>query len=125
MLALGNDTGNPKPTAYCYNEGTGLWSSAGTRSISRFIPVSVLLPNGKVLLAGGYVGGCCIGASGTGIARSVHDALAGGGKIDFVYGVDDASGLSLDNRRARAISTMFSSEHSSVIAESTAASSGA
>ena len=73
VLALGEDTENPKPTAYRYNEGTGLWSSAGTPSISRFSPVSVLLPSGKVLLAGGYVGGCCIGPSGTYATAEVLD----------------------------------------------------
>ena len=91
---------------------------------------------------GSIVGHSPIVVLACGIARSVHDALAVGGKIDFVYGVDDASGLSSDhrrapnerlfsppratgNRRTRVIPAMFPSEHWSVIAEGTAGSSGA
>ena len=73
VLALGDDTGDPKPTAYRYNEGTGSWSSAGTPSISRFSPVSVVLSSGKVLLAGGYVGGPGV-ASGTYATAEVFDS---------------------------------------------------
>lgn len=75
VLMLGDDNG-PPPTAYRYREGTGAWSNAGNPSIARFQTWAVLLPNGKVLVPGGYIGGCCIGPAGTYSSAEVYDPVA-------------------------------------------------
>lgn len=53
------------PTAYLYNETTATWMAAGSPSIARFSGTATLLNSGKVLLLGGYNGGCCNGPKAT------------------------------------------------------------
>lgn len=44
-------------SAEVYNPATGIWARTGSMNQSRFAPAMALLPNGKVLAAGGYGGG--------------------------------------------------------------------
>src|SRR5205085_11492869 len=53
------------PTGYLYNEATANWTTTGSPSIVRYSGTATLLSSGKVLLVGGYNGGCCSGPKAT------------------------------------------------------------
>jgi len=72
ILAFGENSTIPA-TAYRYRESTGLWTAAGDLSIGRFQPASALLPNGKVLVTGGYNNQCCAGPTGTYATAELFD----------------------------------------------------
>ena len=59
VLAAGGEysTNNPfsgSPTAELYDPATGQWTQTGDLSSGRFFQTATLLPDGKVLLAGGF-----------------------------------------------------------------------
>lgn len=65
-LVVGDDVSRlVTPTAYLYNEATARWTAAGNPSIARYSGTATLLNNGRVLLVGGYNGGCCDGPRAT------------------------------------------------------------
>ena len=53
----GGDTNAPTTTAELYNPATGTWSPANPLNTARTDAAATLLPNGKVLVAGGSPGG--------------------------------------------------------------------
>ena len=66
VLVVGDDAaGTVIPTGYIYNESAATWTPTGPPSIRRFSSTVTLLPSGKVLMAGGYNGGCCNGRKAT------------------------------------------------------------
>ena len=66
VLVVGDDAADTViPTGYIYSESTANWTPTGPPSIRRFQPTVTLLPSGKVLMAGGYNGGCCNGPKAT------------------------------------------------------------
>ncbi|HEY9232082.1 MAG TPA: kelch repeat-containing protein [Blastocatellia bacterium] len=66
VLVVGDDTSSLiTPTGYLYNEATAAWTATGTPSIARYSGTATLLNSGRVLLVGGYNGGCCSGPKAT------------------------------------------------------------
>lgn len=66
VLVVGDDTsGSANPAACLYNEATSTWTAARPPAIARYSTTVTLLPSGKVLMVGGYNGGCCSGRNGT------------------------------------------------------------
>src|SRR5204862_2627956 len=51
VLAEGGNL--PHPTAEVYNPATGIWSYTGSMVAARSSPTATLLPDGRVLVAGG------------------------------------------------------------------------
>src|SRR5262249_34043037 len=56
VLVAGGDTGSnvALSTAELYNPSTGTWSSTGAMATARESHTATLLPNGKVIVAGGF-----------------------------------------------------------------------
>ena len=52
-----DDVNTILPTAELYDPATGTWSITGSLNVSRYSFTTTLLPNGKVLAAGGYLRG--------------------------------------------------------------------
>jgi N-acetylneuraminic acid mutarotase len=75
VLVAGGYTGNnPDGTslssAELYNPATGTWTNTGSLNIARYYHQAVLLPNGKVLVAGG------IGNSGFPSSEEIYDPVS-------------------------------------------------
>jgi len=51
-MVAGGEGGNN--TAELYNMTNGSWSYTGSMNVSRYLHAAILLPNGKVLVAGGF-----------------------------------------------------------------------
>jgi hypothetical protein len=61
-------------TAEIYNPATGTWSATGSMNAARASQTATLLPNGKVLVAGGCIGRRC----GTSVASAeIYDPASG------------------------------------------------
>jgi N-acetylneuraminic acid mutarotase len=52
-LIAGGVSGTYTATAELYNPSTGKWKSTGNMTVPRAFAAAALLPNGKVLMAGG------------------------------------------------------------------------
>lgn len=57
FFMAGEHPGNLPNQGHLYTEASNSWSSTGAASLDRFGADMALLPNGKVLYAGGYSGG--------------------------------------------------------------------
>jgi hypothetical protein len=51
--------------------GSGTWMPTGSMSVARFSHTATLLPDGKVLVAGGAAGTCCLASAELFVPR--HD----------------------------------------------------
>jgi uncharacterized protein (TIGR03437 family) len=63
LLAGGTDnnvSNNPINSAELYDPATGQWSATGNLLVARDGATAILLPNGKVFVAGGYTGGSVV-----------------------------------------------------------------
>ncbi len=67
VLVVGDDDfSETTASSYLYNEAANDWAAtANVPSIRRYATALATLPNGRVMMIGGYNGGCCSGPSGT------------------------------------------------------------
>jgi hypothetical protein len=57
LLSGGDNSANaPLASAELYNPATGTFTATGSMGAARYYFSAILLPNGRVLLAGGYNG---------------------------------------------------------------------
>ena len=54
VLVAGGFNGTELASAELYDPASGTWTDTGSLNTARFIHTATLLPNGKVLVAGGF-----------------------------------------------------------------------
>jgi hypothetical protein len=71
----GTGTSNGTEVAELYDPQTGTWSATGSLAVRRFYHAAVLLPDGKVMVAGGTIEGGKAGAANASV--EIYDPAVG------------------------------------------------
>src|SRR5208283_4333187 len=71
LIALGSLDDSPSASAELYNPASGTWTNTGSLTTAREYHTATLLPNGKVLVAGG------IGNTGFAVNAELYDPATG------------------------------------------------
>jgi uncharacterized repeat protein (TIGR03803 family) len=98
-----NISSNPTSTAELYNPSAGTWTQTGSMTTARYNHTATLLPNGEVLVAGGYEL-----YSGTNGGGANADPLASAELYNPVTGTWTSTG-SMANARVNATATLLPS----------------